>query len=80
MVLAEGAGISPAQVLARSPLAGLRCEQLGASDFQEIDGVLASWFQRHAAIAAIVRPDHYVYGVAGTLQALGAQLGALTLH
>ena len=27
-------------------------------------GVLADWFARHTCSAAIVRPDHYVYGVA----------------
>ncbi|ATF90014.1 MULTISPECIES: bifunctional 3-(3-hydroxy-phenyl)propionate/3-hydroxycinnamic acid hydroxylase [Burkholderia] len=31
----------------------------------EIDGVLAAWFERNLCRAAIVRPDHYVYGVAG---------------
>jgi 3-(3-hydroxy-phenyl)propionate hydroxylase len=32
----------------------------------EEDGVLAAWFDRHQCRAAIVRPDHYVFGVAGT--------------
>jgi 3-(3-hydroxy-phenyl)propionate hydroxylase len=30
----------------------------------ELDGVMAGWFDRHACRAAIVRPDHYVFGVA----------------
>jgi 3-(3-hydroxy-phenyl)propionate hydroxylase len=30
----------------------------------ETDGVVARWFERHACRAAVVRPDHYVYGVA----------------
>lgn len=30
----------------------------------ELDGVLARWFARHGCHAAVVRPDHYVYGVA----------------
>jgi 3-(3-hydroxy-phenyl)propionate hydroxylase len=29
-------------------------------------GVLAEWFKQNLGIAAIVRPDHYVYGVART--------------
>lgn len=29
---------------------------------RELDGVLARWFERHGCRAAIVRPDHYVYG------------------
>ncbi len=34
----------------------------------ERDGILAAWFDRHAVTAALIRPDHYVYGV-GTLDA-----------
>jgi 3-(3-hydroxy-phenyl)propionate hydroxylase len=30
----------------------------------EADGVLAAWFNRNQCLAALVRPDHYVYGVA----------------
>ena len=40
----------------------------------EAEGVLARWFERHACSAAIVRPDHYVYGVAENTAALERQL------
>jgi hypothetical protein len=30
----------------------------------ELEGVMAGWFDRHGCRAAIVRPDHYVFGVA----------------
>ena len=30
--------------------------------YQDVDGVLVSWMQRHDFAAVIVRPDHYVYG------------------
>jgi 3-(3-hydroxy-phenyl)propionate hydroxylase len=30
----------------------------------ELDGVMAGWFDRHGCCAAIIRPDHYVFGVA----------------
>jgi len=36
----------------------------------EEDGVLATWFDRHGCRAAIVRPDHYVFGVANDEDAL----------
>lgn len=36
----------------------------------ELDGVLARWFERHGCCAAVVRPDHYVYGVADSGPAL----------
>jgi 3-(3-hydroxy-phenyl)propionate hydroxylase len=40
-------------------------------------GVLAAWFEKNRCSAAIVRPDHYVYGVAGSGSALDAQLAAM---
>jgi 3-(3-hydroxy-phenyl)propionate hydroxylase len=43
----------------------------------ELDGVLARWFERHGCCAAVVRPDHYVYGVAGSAAALHELLAAL---
>jgi 3-(3-hydroxy-phenyl)propionate hydroxylase len=43
----------------------------------EVDGVVAAWMQRHQCAAAIVRPDHYVFGVAASRAELDQQLGAL---
>ena len=43
----------------------------------ELDGVMAGWFDRHDCRAAIVRPDHYVFGVARDMAALVGMLGAL---
>ena len=31
---------------------------------QETEGVVAAWMQRHDCHAALLRPDHYVYGTA----------------
>ena len=45
---------------------GVRVVQPGAAGYVEEDGIVADWFARHHAIAALVRPDHYVYGVAST--------------
>ncbi len=39
---------------------GLR--SLALPTLQEADGVLAAWFDRHQCLAALVRPDHYVFG------------------
>ncbi|MCD6041007.1 MAG: monooxygenase, FAD-binding protein [Burkholderiales bacterium] len=38
---------------------------------------LPDWFAKHQCIAAIVRPDHYVYGVALDQAGLDAQLAAM---
>ena len=39
--------------------------------------LLRAWFERYKCAAAIVRPDHYVYGVAGSNPALDRQLEAM---
>jgi 3-(3-hydroxy-phenyl)propionate hydroxylase len=36
----------------------------GIATLAEADGILAAWFERHRCEAALVRPDHLVYGVA----------------
>jgi 3-(3-hydroxy-phenyl)propionate hydroxylase len=51
---------------------GLRTVSLAA--VQESDGVLADWFARHGVVAALVRPDNYVYGVAASAGDMGALL------
>ena len=38
----------------------------GAMSVIEADDIVTRWFTRHGACAALVRPDHYVYGVAAT--------------
>jgi len=38
---------------------------------------LPEWFERHACTAAIVRPDHYVYGVADSERGLDRQRAAM---
>jgi 3-(3-hydroxy-phenyl)propionate hydroxylase len=51
---------------------------LTAGSWQETEGVLATWFDRHASAAAIVRPDHYVYAMADSASSLDAELVALS--
>jgi 3-(3-hydroxy-phenyl)propionate hydroxylase len=48
-----------------------------AATLVEVEDVTASWFRRHETRAAIVRPDHYVYGVANTPDDLDRLLGRL---
>ncbi|OVZ64289.1 FAD-binding monooxygenase [Pigmentiphaga sp. NML080357] len=43
----------------------------------ETEGVCAAWFERNACVAALVRPDRYVYGVAADARELDALLDEL---
>ena len=36
---------------------------VGGAGLRETDDVVGAWFDRHSCMAAVVRPDHYVYGV-----------------
>jgi 3-(3-hydroxy-phenyl)propionate hydroxylase len=53
--------------------------KLGTAAFTEAEGVLQQWFDKHGVQAAIVRPDHYIYGVCQTPQDVKDQLGRLRL-
>jgi 3-(3-hydroxy-phenyl)propionate hydroxylase len=48
-----------------------------AGALQECDGVLAAWWARMGAQAAIVRPDHYVYAAVADAPALAQTLADL---
>jgi 3-(3-hydroxy-phenyl)propionate hydroxylase len=55
---------------------GARVVQIGPGALEEEDGIAAEWFANHGACAALVRPDHYVYGVASTPEEIPALLAA----
>lgn len=44
------------------------------ADLQETEGVLAAWFKRHGCTAALVRPDHCVFGTAATADGVSTLL------
>ena len=44
----------------------------------ELDDVVAGWLARHGVHAAVVRPDHYVYGVAADGASLFALVASVT--
>jgi 3-(3-hydroxy-phenyl)propionate hydroxylase len=58
---------------------GVELVRIGAGEgcLEEVDGILAQWFEKHACAAALVRPDHYVYGVAASAGELEHQLAAM---
>lgn len=71
-------------ITARAADVGLRLIGIAKADhdqgpdvLREESGVVTDWFARHACAAAIVRPDHYVYGVAADEAGLAAMLSGL---
>ena len=67
--LVLGAGVQAPAVEA-----ALTLVQLGTAQVIEKDGVAAAWLGGHQAAAALVRPDHYVFGCAADSSALAALL------
>ncbi|MBW0169593.1 MAG: bifunctional 3-(3-hydroxy-phenyl)propionate/3-hydroxycinnamic acid hydroxylase [Hydrogenophaga sp.] len=55
----------------------LRTVAVGSPEAQEADGVVQAWFQRHGCVAALVRPDNYVYGVTAQGEEVPALVGEL---
>ena len=76
VVLNEANIASPA-VCARIHRLGASVIDMGRAGWCEIDGVLAGWFKRHHALAAIVRPDHYVFATADSPAQLESVIGDL---
>ncbi|HEY2254830.1 MAG TPA: bifunctional 3-(3-hydroxy-phenyl)propionate/3-hydroxycinnamic acid hydroxylase [Variovorax sp.] len=48
--------------------------RLSAGAWQEHDGVVRAWMERHGCHAALVRPDHYVFGAAADAKELAELL------
>jgi 3-(3-hydroxy-phenyl)propionate hydroxylase len=75
-----GLAASLGTLVTLAPDAGAHAHEQGWIAAAELDGVVAGWFDRHKCRAAVVRPDHYVYGVAGSPGALLALLAGLKLQ
>jgi 3-(3-hydroxy-phenyl)propionate hydroxylase len=84
VVLAPGADLALMDaahaVCETSAMPRLRVMRIGDPPHLDVDGVINEWMARHGHTAAIVRPDHYVYGVASTPEQLSRQLQALQTH
>ena len=65
------ASLAPASGIEFSGLTQVNIQHASTA---ERDGVVAAWMQRHACLAALVRPDHYVYGTANNSPELQALL------
>jgi 3-(3-hydroxy-phenyl)propionate hydroxylase len=56
------------------------CDHRDQTPARELDGVVARWFDALGCRAAVVRPDHYVYGVAEDSASLTKLTGTLIQH
>ena len=68
LMLASGCDAGAIASLPAVRQSGAHVVQFGPAGWQEEDGIAAAWFARHGVVAALVRPDHYVYGVASTAE------------
>lgn len=86
LVLDGGSGLAAASAIDdQAGELGMRVIRIGAAQsaategtVAELDGVVARWFGRHECAAAIVRPDHYVFGVASDAPSLSAMMSELS--
>jgi 3-(3-hydroxy-phenyl)propionate hydroxylase len=76
IVVSDGFPVPQIQRMDLAERIGARVLRIGAGEgcLRETDAVVADWFERNGCSAAIVRPDHYVYGVARDDPALDRQL------
>jgi 3-(3-hydroxy-phenyl)propionate hydroxylase len=80
VIFSKEAGADCLLAAADHHLPHLQVAQLGVGQLVELENVLANWFSKHAVVAAIVRPDHYIYGVCADLKDVTQRLEALRLH
>lgn len=57
---------------------GMAAIHIGPRGVREADGVVAAWLRRHRCHAALLRPDHCVFGVAATPAELATLLSERT--
>ncbi|WP_249158626.1 bifunctional 3-(3-hydroxy-phenyl)propionate/3-hydroxycinnamic acid hydroxylase [Bradyrhizobium jicamae] len=81
VLAADNAMARSREIAAQAGELGLRVIRIASGDaadaVREDDGVVTNWFGKHGCAAAIVRPDHYVYGVADDATSLAAMLSDL---
>ena len=79
VIFSKDAGANCERACAHYHLPHLQVAQLGVGPLIELENVLNNWFTKHAVVAAIVRPDHYIYGVCADLESVAQQLDGLKL-
>jgi 3-(3-hydroxy-phenyl)propionate hydroxylase len=76
LILSEEGNAGQVAALRSVRQCGARVVQVGGEGWPEEDGIAAAWFARNGAFAALVRPDHYVYGVASDIEGIDALAAA----
>jgi hypothetical protein len=52
-------------------------DTVDAGSIRDADGDLNDWLAARGAVAVLIRPDFYIYGVAGSAGTLGAMIEEL---
>jgi 3-(3-hydroxy-phenyl)propionate hydroxylase len=76
LILSAGGDAAKVAALESVRQCGAQVVRVGGTGWTEADGIVGAWFARYGAAAALVRPDHYVYGVASTIEGIDALAAA----
>ncbi|MEO7640804.1 MAG: FAD-dependent monooxygenase, partial [Ramlibacter sp.] len=76
LVLAPGAVMVTAPFGEAAQALDLSTVQIDAPPWPETEGVAARWFDQQECVAALVRPDHYVFGVAAKMNDIALLLAS----
>ena len=77
LVLDGQSALNSSAIDAATRDAGISVITIGGHGLHEESAIVTRWFERHGCSAALVRPDHYVYGVANDAPELAALLSEL---
>jgi 2-polyprenyl-6-methoxyphenol hydroxylase-like FAD-dependent oxidoreductase len=72
---ADPAGLLDADTLRYAQTLGISLIEV--TDAMDLQGIYRAWFDQHRCVAALVRPDFYVFGVAADADGAGALLRRL---
>ncbi len=77
---AEKPALAPASAAWFASIGGQIVTVGAAGELADADGTYASWFAKHEAVAALQRPDFYLYGTAGQPADVPGLVASLRAH
>ena len=74
VINAASLGDKAAEAAAMASGSGITPILIGPGHVEECDQVVAHWFSERGSVAALVRPDHYVFGTSADMPGIGGLL------